>query len=68
MDLHAPGVDVISAVNSSDTATKRKTGTSMATPHVAGVLALYLEEYPVRALARQACRPRDACAHTCAEP
>ena len=48
VDLHAPGVDVISAVNMSDAATKRKTGTSMAVPHVAGVLALYLEEHPVR--------------------
>lgn len=37
----APGVDIIAAWNTSDTAVEITTGTSMASPHAAGTLTLY---------------------------
>ncbi len=46
MDWFAPGQDITSAWRSSDTATNTISGTSMASPHTAGVAALYLQSSP----------------------
>jgi aqualysin 1 len=45
LDLFAPGVDITSSWDTSDTSTKTISGTSMATPHVAGAAARYLESH-----------------------
>ncbi len=45
-DIFAPGRDITSAWNTSDSATNTISGTSMATPHVAGVAALYQSAHP----------------------
>ena len=46
VDLFAPGVNIKSAWNSSNSSTATLQGTSMAAPHVTGVVAAYLHNNP----------------------
>lgn len=46
VDIFAPGQMVMSAWNTSDSATLYSSGTSMASPHAAGAAALYLQSNP----------------------
>jgi serine protease len=46
LDIYGPGSNILSAWYTSTTATNTISGTSMASPHVAGVAALYLANNP----------------------
>jgi subtilisin family serine protease len=46
LDMFAPGSLITAGWNTSDTATTTLSGTSMATPHVAGAAAVYLTSHP----------------------
>ncbi|MFF4105218.1 S8 family serine peptidase [Streptomyces sp. NPDC001903] len=54
VDLYAPGSDITSDWNDSDTGTKTISGTSMATPHVVGAAAVYLAGHPTATPAQTA--------------
>ena len=46
VDIFAPGANILSTYKGSNTASRSLNGTSMASPHVAGLLAYFLSIYP----------------------
>ena len=46
VDIFAPGVKILSTFRGSNTATSTLNGTSMASPHIAGLLAYFISIYP----------------------
>ena len=54
VDIHAPGTSIVSAWIGSPTAEKSISGTSMASPHVAGAAAVYLGLNPGASVAQVA--------------
>ncbi|MFC0106372.1 S8 family peptidase [Kibdelosporangium aridum] len=47
-DIFAPGQDIVSATSNSNTGSAPNSGTSMASPHVDGAVALYLADNPTK--------------------
>lgn len=51
VDVFGPGLNILSTWNTGNTSTNTISGTSMASPHVCGILAYYLSEQDVKSVA-----------------